>query len=172
MSHGTVKILFLFGLFLIAGALHAQQPGVDCAPIQGQGWSGCAPINPSQPSAQGQQPQVPQAPPERWQDHWGAIATDAARGVLGTAANMPNELSAKQAALSDCMSKGGSNCVLEIQPYRNSCGVLVTSGTSHVVTSNTSLDQAIQEGMKTCTKTSHANCRVYYSACSLPVRTQ
>ena len=173
MSPLPLKTLCLIGmLFLSISVVNAQQPGVDCAPIQGQGWTGCAPISPPQSSPQGQQPRMPQAPPQRWQDHWGAIATDAANGVLGTASNMPNELSAKQAALSDCSSQGGSNCVLEIQPYRNSCGVVVTSDKSHVVTSNVSLDQAIQEGLATCSKTDKANCRVYYSACSMPQRIQ
>jgi hypothetical protein len=105
MSQRHIKQLLLCGLSLIAVTLHAQQPGVDCAPIQGQGWSGCAPRNSSQPSTQGQQSQVPQTLPQRWQDHWGAIATYVPKGSLGAVNNLTSASQAEQAALEDCRSK-------------------------------------------------------------------
>jgi len=158
-------------LFLMVGTLHAQQPGVDCAPIQGQGWTGCAPINSSQPSPRGQQSQTPQAPPELWQDHWGAIATYEPSGVLGVAANMQSESQAKQAAMADCQAKsGGSNCKFQLS-YRNGCAAMVLGDKVFNVNSAGALDQAVQKGMAQCSSAS-SNCHVYYSACSLPVRIQ
>ncbi len=169
MSRRAMKIFFLFVLFLITSALHAQQPGVDCAPIQGQGWSGCAPIN--SPKQQ-QQSQAPQPPPERWQDHWGAIATYEPGGVLGVATNMLDENQAKQSAMADCEKKGGgSNCKFQLA-YRNGCAVLLVGGKAFNVASDATIDRATQSGMKICTANGNPNCHVYYSACSLPVRIQ
>jgi hypothetical protein len=34
------------------------------------------------------------------------------------------------------------------------------------------IEEATQSGMKVCTANGNANCHVYYSACSLPVRIQ
>jgi hypothetical protein len=166
------QLLVLFFLLPFGIMLHAQQPGVDCAPIQGQGWTGCAPINPSQPSSQGQQPQALQRPPELWQDHWGAIATYEPGGVLGVATNMLNESEAKQSAMADCEAKGGgSNCKFQLA-YRNGCAVLLVGDKAFNAVSDATIDKATQSGMKICTANGNTNCHVYYSACSLPVRIQ
>ena len=167
MSRRAMKIFFLFVLFLITSALHAQQPGVDCAPIQGQGWSGCAPINSPQ---QQQQSPAPRQPPERWQDHWGAIATYEPNGSLGAVTNMPSQRTAESAALEDCQSKHGSTCKIKLS-YRNQCAAMIVGGKDYNVNPGSTVDKAIEDGMNTC-RTYATDCHVYYSACSLPVRIQ
>jgi hypothetical protein len=153
------------------GIVHSQQPGVDCAPVQGQGWSGCAPINPSQQSTQGQQPQVPQRPPERWQDHWGAIATDGSGGSFGAATNTSSRSSAENMALADCQSKKGSpNCQVELW-YTNQCAAMVVGDNGHNAKSGATPNEATRAAMEVCSA-ADAHCFVYYSACSLPVRIQ
>jgi len=167
MSHGIMKVLFFFTLlFLSAGTLQAQQPGVDCAPIQGQGWTGCAPINPPQE----QHPQSPQRPPERWADHYGAIATDEPRGAMGASTDMPDRRSAENAAASNCRAKGGVNCTMQIW-YVNQCVALVVGGKIFNVNSGATVAQATEKGMQMC-KPAANDCHIYYSACSLPVRIQ
>lgn len=167
VSSLAMKALVFLLLLLLSGAAQAQQqPGVDCVPTQGQGWQGCAPIDNSV-----QQPQRPQPPPQKWTDHWGAIATNEPTSSLGVANNMASQSEAEQAALTDCQSKHSSTCKLETS-YRNGCGALIGSTTGYVVTSKTTLDEAVQAGMLTCTKARYSNCRVYYSGCSLPVRIQ
>ena len=169
MSPHILKSLCSFALLLLcSGTVHAQQPGVDCAPIQGQGWSGCAPMNTTQGQ---QQPRAPLSPPEQWQDHWGAIATDAIHGSLGTAADMPSQSTAESKALADCQSKGGTKCKIDTR-YRNACAAMVAGDTGYNVGSAATLSEAVQIGMKTCTDAGTAHCHVYYSACSLPVRIQ
>ena len=166
------KTLWFLALLFGFGASHAQQPGVDCAPIQGQGWSGCAPINPSQQSAQGQQLQIPQQLPEFWQDHWGAIATDADKGIVGTVTNVSNGDKAEAAALADCQSKGGSACKIQLS-YRNQCAAMVIGKRGHVFNINPgpTIEQAVQIATGVCSKAAN-DCHVYYSACSLPQRIQ
>ena len=170
MSQGTVKILFLFGLFLIAGVLHAQEPGVDCAPIQGQGWTGCAPLYPSQQQQQGQQQQAPQSPPQRWADHWGALVSDDSQGKLGVATDKVNEAEAWQAAEEDCQAKGGLNCTRLIS-YRNECMAMVLGDKTYSFSAGATASDAIRQATQKCMANT-TNCHVYYSACSLPVRTQ
>jgi len=150
--------LVVLGLLLL-GTLHAQTPDVDCVPIQGQGWQGCAPVgNAQQPSA-------------RWENRWGAIATYESNGSLGIATNMTSQSAAQQTALADCQSKHGSTCKLETT-YRNGCAALIGSTTGYVVTSDATSEKAIQAGMQTCNKAGYTNCHTYYSACSLPVQVQ
>jgi hypothetical protein len=172
MNIRPLKILCLVILLLMdVGIVHSQQPGVDCAPVQGQGWSGCAPINPSQQATQGQQPQVPQQPPERWQDHWGAIATYVPSGSLGSVSDMATSSQAEQTALADCRSKGGIACKIEIS-YRNQCVGMIVGHPGYSIALGPTVGEAIKNGMKMCTDAGDSNCHVYYSACSLPVRIQ
>ena len=170
MRHGSMKTTLLFGLLLIAGALHAQQqPGVDCVPVQGNGWQGCAPINQTQ---QQQQPQVPQPPPQVWEDHYGAMATNEPGNVLGVAVDMRSESEAKQSAIADCQTKGGGSSCAPLISYRNGCAVLLVGDKFFNASSAATIEEATQSGMKVCAANGNTNCHIYYSACSLPVRVQ
>ncbi len=161
------KASLLLGL-IIFDAAHAQQPGVDCAPVQGQGWQGCAPLNNG--STQQAPQQQPSQPPPRWMDQWGAIATDEPKGILGAATGLSSKLEAQQSALADCAGKGGAPCKLEIA-YNNQCAALVVGDKVYNTSSAATIQQASQSGMDRCSKVS-TNCHVYYSACSMPVRIQ
>jgi hypothetical protein len=166
--------LLLFGLLLLlGGGVHAEG---NCPPgyypigaPQGQGGpQGCAPI----PGDDNNQQQAqPQPPPPKWASRWGAIATYEPNGSLGTAANMPSQNSAEQAALADCQAKHGATCRVQLS-YRNQCAVMVVSDKGYNVNSAATSDQAAQNGMQTCNKSGDPNCHIYYSACSLPVRVQ
>ena len=165
-----VLLGLMLGLLMLSSTVvHAQQPGVDCAPIQGQGWSGCAPINPSQQPSQGPT-QTPQPPP-RWADRWGAIATYDANGSFGAATDMPSKIQAEQAALADCRSKKGSTCKVEIA-YYNQCAAMVVGDKMHNAGSAPTVDKVVKLGINVCKNSGDTNCRVYYSACSMPQRIQ
>jgi hypothetical protein len=151
--------------------LHSQEPGVDCAHIEGQGWSGCAPLNPSQQPAVGQQPQVSQPPLPRWADHWGAIAIFEPSGSLGVAIDMPSQNIAEQTALIDCRSKHGSICKIEIS-YRNQCAALIVSRKGYNTNAAPTEAAAIQKGMQICNDSGDADCHPAYTGCSLPRRIQ
>lgn len=122
-------------------------------------------------SQQQQQPQPPPKLPPRWISQWGAIATDATKGSLGTATNMVSKNEAEQVALADCRSKGGLQCKVDVS-YDNECAVLIVGATGYNVSANATLDKATQHGMKICSAGGDNTCQVYYSACSLPVQIQ
>jgi len=169
--------LFLFAslLLLLNGMVHAEgecPPGMfSTNPPGTQGPISCAPI-PSYAQNPGQQapPQTPQPPPERWQDHWGAIATDAPSGSLGASINMASADSAEQAALEDCHSKHGASCKIQTS-YRNQCAAMILGDKVFNVHVGLTVAEATNAGMKACTPAS-SNCHVYYTACSLPQRIQ
>jgi hypothetical protein len=163
-------------LLLLSGMVHAEgicPPGMYSTNPPGMpGPISCAPI-PSYAQNPGQQaaPQIPQQPPERWQDHFGAIATDTHVGALGAATNLVNQDNAATTAIADCRSKGGLACKIEIV-YRNECAAMIVGHPGYAIATGTIMSEAAQKGMKMCTESGNTSCHVYYSACSLPVRIQ
>ena len=73
-------------------------------------------------------------------------------------------------AMSNCAEKGGASCKIEITYYNQCAAVIEAEDGSYNTPSNATLDGAVAAGMKTCRDAGHTDCRVYYSACSLPVR--
>ena len=157
-----MKAPCFFALFLVATSVHAQ----DCGGMANAGGA-CVPPDVAMP---GNQPQVPQPPPQVWNNYWGAIYTDASKGVLGSATDTSTQESAEQVALADCQSKGGTQCKLQVS-FRNGCAAVVIGDKSFNVQSGATLDEAVQKGMAICAP-ANSNCHVYYSTCSLPVRIQ
>ena len=148
--------------------------------LEAQAEGGCPPgsvpfqFAPNQPPTCAPMPsRGQQQAPERWANGFGAIAVDYSVGVLGAVADMKSERAAKAGALDDCKAKGGSQCELK-QPYRNGCAVAIVGndpdGANYAA--DGTLNDAIDAGMETCTQAGAKNCRVYYSACSFPVRIQ
>jgi len=162
----------LLGLLFVSYEVHAE--GGSCPPgyypIGGQGTMGCAPMPGNNNSPQ-QQLQTPQRPAEIWQDRYGAIAIDDPRGVLGAATGMSTPRSARQAALIDCQNKGGGDCWVST-PFRNGCAAVIASMAPSYVVADDTAEKASARGMSTCQRSGNQNCRVYYTACSPPVRVQ
>jgi len=115
--------------------------------------------------------QAPQQPVAQWERRWGAVAIDSPKAVMGVAADKQSKREASQAAASDCERQGGAHCEIEAV-YDNQCVAVITSNDSHNTPTALTVDQAVATGMKTCRDAGRTNCRVYYSACSLPVRVQ
>lgn len=163
----TRHLYWLFHVLLpCAGVVHAQ---AACPPGMipygtGQGQNMCGPDD-------SQQSSLPKPPPPRWIQLSGAIAVDSKKGVFGTVGSMDNQAIAENTAIMDCRGNGGSNCEI-VRSYTNACAAIVTGDEWYVVTVNTTLNEAIQSGMDTCTKNKVRGCRVYYSECSLPIDVQ
>ncbi|MEP6898065.1 MAG: DUF4189 domain-containing protein [Rhodanobacter sp.] len=165
----------LFGmLFLLGGIVHAEgncPPGyypIGTPPGQG-GPQGCAPIPGENNNSQQQVQNRP--PPPQWTSRWGAIATDGEKGSLGTITGAATRSEAEQEAMTDCQSKGGSHCKIDVS-YSNGCAAMVVDDDGYNVESDATADKAIQSSMSTCTKAGRTNCHVYYSACSPAARIQ
>lgn len=110
-------------------------------------------------------------PPPIWSDQWMAIATDSAKASLGTATYMSSRELAESKAVEDCQKKGGLNCKLQMST-QNGCAAMILGKNAFNVNSAETITEAIDNGMRQCKSAGDQNCRVYYSACSLPVRIQ
>lgn len=161
-----MKTMCFFALLLVCATIHAQeQPGVNCHPIQGQGWNGCVPNYQNQQGSQ-----QPQARPSRqglWVDMWGAIVTDNAKNVLGASVQKQTEAQAWQAAEEDCHAKGGVNCE-HVGDYVNQCIAVVSGLTGSGVGLGITQEDAIKKALKNCSK-KFSSCETSYAACSLPI---
>lgn len=144
------------GYYPIGGEYNGAPQG--CAPIPGNG----------QAQPQGQ---VSQQPTETWVDRYGAITADKLGGtvIVGVSNNEASFATAENVAQADCKSRGGLHCKMQTR-FRNACGVVIAGDDSFNVGSDTTLDKAVQTGMKMCTNAGEHNCHVYYSGCSLPQR--
>lgn len=158
----------MFGLFA-SGLAYAEQgcpagliptgqaPGPICVPMPGYGIGGASPVQ--------QQPRGP-----RWSDRYGAIAADYAHGKFGTASNMSSNRKAVDSALAERRAKGGvaEECKKGLHSWANGCGAVVWGDQYAVTRSAASEEQASAAALKECGENT-SDCRVYYSACSLPV---
>lgn len=163
-----IRLLPLLLLQHVPIQAHAEggcPPGM--LPASGTDISSCAPVPPGYYRTQPQ----PLPPPAQWTSRWGAIATYAPTGVLGSSENLPSKDQAEQAALSDCKARGGLNCKIDIA-YGNECAAVVVGDKGYNVNPGATADLASEMGMKICTEDGGNGCHVYYSACSLPERIQ
>jgi hypothetical protein len=159
-----ITLLLIVGPFLTISMLHAEgncPPGYSPIGATGgqAGPQGCAPT-----------PGYNQALATHWEDRWGAIFTDAEKGILGAVSNMPSEDQARQAAMADCQTKGGTQCKFQFD-YKNKCAAMVLGDKVFNVSGGDTAADAIQSGIKRCSVQS-ANCHAYYSACSPAAKVQ
>ncbi|MDM0038259.1 DUF4189 domain-containing protein [Variovorax sp. J22G21] len=161
----------LTGLLLgVVVSFTVQAEGGSCPngyyPIGGQGTMGCAPL------PNGAQRAVPQRPAEVWQDRYGAIYLDLPKGAMGTSTSLASRAASEQAAIADCKARGGIDCKQEAS-YGNGCIAFVIDDNWHGAVFRKNLDAAKQQAMRDCQGVAgNANCHVYYTDCSQPVRIQ
>jgi hypothetical protein len=105
-----------------------------------------------------------------WSTRWGAIALDAT-GVSGQAAGERTERSAKRAAVAHCKERGGEKCEPKFT-YYNQCVVVVNTDDNSLTRSASSEDEAKEVAFEACRRRRSNECKLFYSACSLPVRVQ
>jgi len=142
-----------FALLLVVGIAHAQNCPQGMALEGGQGAYACVPMgNDEQPSG-------------HWLSQWGAIATDVPNHTGGASLNQPTEDNAKQAAISNCVSNGGSDCKIVIT-YANMCVAMVAGGKGLFPYRANTIDLAVQMGTKMCRDAGDTNCRARYTSCS------
>lgn len=164
----------LFSLLLLCTSLvHAEggcPPGM--IPASGTDINSCVPIPPGYYSDQSHSPaQSSQPPPQQWVDQWGAIATDFSHSSAGASVNQRDREAAERAAIANCESNGGLICKVELW-YLNQCAAMAVSDTGHNAKAGPTPEAADQAAMKICLEAGDTNCRIYYSACSLPQQIQ
>lgn len=160
-----MKILCFLTLLLIAATTHAQ----DCGGMANAGGT-CVPPDVAMPGYQ-QRPQSTQALPQVWVNYWGAMVSDDSKGALGVASDKQSEAKAWQAAKQDCLAKGGLNCTKLIS-YENECIAMAFGEKTYSFATGKTEEDASRKANGKCVAHGNLNCRIYYSACSLPFRIQ
>ena len=159
--------LLLGLLIFFSGVVHGQ---AACPPGTipygaGHGQNVCGPDGSQQRSQQ------PAPPLPQWASRWGAIATALPQGIVGVSTNLSSDNDATRAALSDCYSKGGTNCKIELS-YGNQCIAMVAGNPGYSVDLGMTPITASEKGLKECTDAGFSNCHVIYTACSRSERIQ
>lgn len=143
----------------IAQAEGGCPPGM--VPYSAASPNACAPM-PSGPAPRG-------AAGPRWASQWGALAVDAAAGIMGVASDIRSKREARRIALEDCRARGGRACKVEFS-YRDSCVVVVAGDRQSDTTTASSAERAAEIGLGACEARRDRRCELYYAECSFPVR--
>ena len=160
--------------FLMCVPVHAEQgcpdgftpnaagtPGMQCIPVGGQTrpGDGSGGVSPSSPT---------------WAKRWGAIASDSS-GAIGVSSEQTSRRKALKGALAHCRSKGGTDCSVALE-YHDQCAAVAWGGegSSSRTMFSSAANQSEAEGraLDNCKQTVGAACKVFYSGCSYPERTQ
>ncbi|MGJ7904517.1 DUF4189 domain-containing protein [Lysobacter sp. 1R34A] len=145
-----------------AGTAQAEggcPPGM--VPYSAASPNACAPM-PSGPALRG-------AAGPRWASQWGALAFDAAAGIMGVASDSRSKRDARRIALEDCRARGGRACKVEFS-YRDSCVVVVAGDRQSDTSTASSAERAAEIGLGACEARRDRRCELYYAECSFPVR--
>jgi hypothetical protein len=135
-------------------------PGQICIPMSGYGISGNG-------------VSTPQVVESRWMTRWGALALDvtsAGGSKLGRAEGLSSKRKAEKAALADCRTRGGQNCVVA-HAYYDQCVAVAWGDTRPAIVSAVNSEVASRMALEKCNG-SDANCDMYYTGCSYPERAQ
>ena len=101
-----------------------------------------------------------------WQDRFGAIAVDGATGSVGWSSAATSKRNAQKSAIEDC---GGEGCKIRIEA-RNTCLAVAWGGGISGFGRDVDLHVVESTALDSCKKGGGSNCKLVYSACSLPVR--
>lgn len=170
IENRMIEIVVLIVMFLLYASAHAQSCPPGYYPTGGAqaGWHGCAPMdggigNESENHDQEEQYKTQ----EVWEDRWGALAT--ANGAMGQATSKRTQAEAEREAMADCKARAGAQpCKLKTA-YYNQCIALSWGNEGNVAARGPELKEVEQRANEICSA-SYSNCKIYYSACSLPVR--
>ena len=162
------SISLLSGLLCLSIASHAQQCGYGT-----QDGGQCVPADqiPGYQDSLRDREAQPQQPQAIWERRWGAVAIDKDTSSVGVSESQVSKSAARTESLQHCTSERNSHhCEVKLV-YYNQCAALAWGtrfyGTSGAVDTN----QAEEHALERCAKGA-TDCKIVYSACSLPVRVQ
>lgn len=102
-----------------------------------------------------------------WETNWGAVAIG--DGGWGVAVNMRSKAKAKKAAVSQCRKTAGNKSAeCAVLTYYNQCVAIAWGLTGYAVQSAENQETASSIAMRQCKDKGHEDCKIFYSACSLP----
>ncbi|MBB1627007.1 DUF4189 domain-containing protein [Achromobacter sp. UMC71] len=112
---------------------------------------------------------APQRPQGHWETRWGAFA-QSKENLIGVAGGRRSEQAAKDAAISHCVSKGGSECKTAMTFY-NQCAIVAAGEAANglfttIFRKHYTIEQATNDAMDICKEKNLKACEVYFSDCS------
>ena len=148
-------------LITACSAAYAQCGGINT------GGGNCTPPNaPGMPGYVGDNAPNAAQPPAAYITQWGAIVLDDGGAGAGTVTGRSTERAAEKDALDDCASKGGRSCRVALT-YDNECAAVAWTPGSYFLSSAPKTRDAEGDAMVKCNAKA-ADCKIVYSACSLP----
>jgi hypothetical protein len=88
---------------------------------------------------------------------------------MGVASDMRSQRAAEKTAIAHCRAQGGGkSCVVDMA-YRDQCAVMVWGDSDGHSARAETVHRASEIALAKCGR-KNANCKVYYSNCSYPVR--
>ena len=96
---------------------------------------------------------------------------DSVTGKTGVAGSKATRQKAEEAALAICAQKGGGDCKVNLS-YANQCGVIAWGNNRTSARFAATLEEASRLALNECAQVSGGTCEVFFSDCSMPVRTQ
>jgi hypothetical protein len=157
-----IALIVGVSLFLISAAYAESGCPPGMIPYRaGTDPNACGPI----PTVSG--PTMPTGP--QWASRWGAIASDASKGVMGAVDSRSSKREASRLAITECKTRGGLDCKVRFT-YHNQCVVTVQGSSGATNSGAATIEEATNIGMRSCAEHGDTDCDIYYKACSLPVR--
>ncbi|MFC3715220.1 DUF4189 domain-containing protein [Luteimonas soli] len=120
------------------------------------------------PSVEDHRSHVRPIPEVRWEDSWGAIASDGA-GNFGIVTDFSSKRKAKNAAIAECRKRGGGMCVVRLE-FLNQCAAVVVSTQWAESANGPTVEEAVQAGTQGCGNSDTGKCWVYWTGCSMAKR--
>ena len=111
--------------------------------------------------------QQQQLPAEIWEDRYGAVARSNNKSDYFVSVDQESKRKAKQAALSKC----GSNCRI-MGTFTNGCLSATWGGGMSYFKGAETKEQSEKAAHAACSAEFKGECKLVFSACSLPVRVQ
>lgn len=161
----TMHFLLWAGLSLVAHAENGCPLGYAPAKIPVESSSDCVAI-PGYWDSEAPAASVTAEP--QWTSRWGAIAigSTAAGGGVGTITDQPSRRKAESIAMKRCRETGGGK-QCKVFSYHDQCAVVAWGLEHYVVRGAESIERASQVALEQC-RAKTDDCRIFYSACSLP----
>lgn len=165
----SLSIVLLGALFCSATPSYAQQCGYGA-----QDGGQCVPADQVpgyQDSLQDNRPRPPQQPRVIWATRWGAIASDDGTSSVGVSENQTSKSVASTEALQRCASQSNNQHCKVDMAYYNQCAALAWGTKFSGYAGAINVEQAQKIALTDCAKGT-PDCKIVYTACSLPVRIQ
>jgi hypothetical protein len=159
------KWLLVFSILFCATAFAEGRCPPGMYPIDAIGVAACAPI----PGAQS--PPRPPAPPPREISTWGAIATEAVSGMVGTAIVQRSEQEAHDLAVARCNERALAKKCAIVLTYSNQCGALAWGNGYISGGAGLTPELARFQARHRCEGANGGvQCKIFHVECSMPIR--